>query len=72
MPYRWISRKDVDEAIVVIMNTMEEEEVFPEWLRRTIQAAIDDSDPEYVRYFYDEVKRFAPVSLKLFGETPVV
>ncbi|WP_342676442.1 hypothetical protein [Methanofollis sp. UBA420] len=72
MPYRWVSRKDVDEAIVVIMNTMEEEEVFPEWLRRTIQAAIDDSDPEYVRYFYDEVKRFAPVSLKLFGETPVV
>ncbi|WP_067051574.1 hypothetical protein [Methanofollis ethanolicus] len=72
MPYRWRSRKDVDEAIVVIMNTMEEEEVFPEWLRRTIQAALDDSDPEYVRYFYDEVKRFAPVSLKLFGETPVV
>lgn len=72
MPYRWVSRKDVDEAIVVIMNTMEEEEVFPEWLRRTIQAAIDDSNPEYVRYFYDEVKRFAPVSLKLFGETPVV
>lgn len=72
MPYRWKSRKDVDEAIVVIMNTLEDEEVFPEWLRRTIQAAIDDSEPEYVRYFYDEVKRFAPVSLKLFGETPVV
>ncbi|WP_298665854.1 hypothetical protein [uncultured Methanofollis sp.] len=72
MPYRWKSRKDVDEAIVVIMNTMEGEGEFPEWLRRTIQAAIDDSEPEYVRYFYDEVKRFAPVSLKLFGETPVV
>jgi hypothetical protein len=72
MPYRWVSRKDVDEAIVVIMNTMEGGEEFPEWLRRTIQAAIDDSDPEYVRYFYDEAKRFAPVSLKLFGETPVV
>jgi hypothetical protein len=72
MPYRWKSRKDVDEAIVVIMNTMEGEEEFPEWLRRTIQAALDDSEPEYVRYFYDEVKRFAPVSLKLFGETPVV
>ncbi|TAJ43921.1 hypothetical protein [Methanofollis fontis] len=72
MPYRWTSNQDVDEAVVVIMNALEEGGAFPEWLRRTLQAAIDDSDPAYVRYFYDEIKKFAPKSLKLFGETPVV
>lgn len=72
MPYKWVSNKDVDEAVVVIMNTLEEGKEFPEWLRRTLQGAIDDSDPAYVRYFYDQVKKFAPSSLKMFGETPVV
>lgn len=72
MPYRWVSSKDVDEAVVVIMNAIDEGGEFPDWLRRTVQGAIDDSDPVHVRYFFDEVKKFAPSSLKLFEETPVM
>ncbi|QYZ77937.1 hypothetical protein E2N92_00095 [Methanofollis formosanus] len=72
MPYRWTSRRDVDETVVVVMNSVEEEGTLPEWLRRTIQGSIDTSDPQYVRYFYDEVKRHVPTALKLFEESPYV
>ncbi|MBP2145039.1 hypothetical protein J2129_000493 [Methanofollis sp. W23] len=72
MPYRWTSRRDVDETVVVVMNSVEEEGTLPEWLRRTVQGSIDLSDPQYVRYFYDQVKSHVPTALKLFEESPYV
>jgi hypothetical protein len=69
MGYRWRNKTDVDEAVVVIMNSLDEKELLPQWLMRTIQQSIDDSNPEYVKYFYEEVKKYAPASLKFFEDT---
>ena len=68
MGYRWKSKTDVDEAVVVIMNSLDEQEMLPQWLMRTIQQSIDDSAPEYVKYFYEEVAKFAPNALKYFED----
>lgn len=69
MGYRWKNKTDVDEAVVVIMNSLDENELLPQWLMRTIQQSIDDSNPEYVKYFYEEVEKFAPTALKFFEDT---
>lgn len=68
MPYRWYNKIDADESIVVIMNSLDENEELPDWLRRTVQQAIYDSDNEIVRYFFDELKKYAPTTLKYFEE----
>jgi len=51
MPYRWNDRKDVDEAIVVVMNTVDQGQEIRGWLMRTMQQAIYDSDPPTCRVF---------------------
>lgn len=68
MGYRWKSKTDVDEAVVVIMNSMDESEVLPTWLVRTIQQSIEDSKPEYVKYFYEEVGQHAQAGMKFFED----
>jgi hypothetical protein len=68
MAYRWKNKIEADEAVVVIMNSLDEKEELPDWLTRTVQAAIYDSKPEYVRYFYDELKKHAPTAVKYFEE----
>jgi hypothetical protein len=66
MPYRWRTRLDVDESIVVIMNSLDKSSELPNWLTVTIRAAITDSDPEMSRYFYSELKKYAPKAMKYF------
>ncbi len=66
MGYRWKNNSDVDEAVVVIMNSLEKDENLPTWLVRTIRQSIGDSDPEYVKYFYKEVGQHAPKGMKFF------
>jgi hypothetical protein len=68
MGYRWKSKTDVDETVVVIMNSLDEQEMLPQWLMRTIQTSIDDSDPGYVKYFYEELEKYAPQALKIFED----
>jgi hypothetical protein len=66
MGYRWKNKTDVDEAIVVIMNSLDQSEILPGWLVHTIQQSIDDSDPEYVKYFYEQIGEHAPAGMKFF------
>lgn len=69
MGYRWRNKTDVDEAVVVIMNTLEKNDILPTWLVRTIQQSIEDSDPDYVKYFYKEVGQHAPSGMKFFEDS---
>jgi hypothetical protein len=66
MPYRWRRKYDVDETIVVIRNSMERGDQFPEWLSRTVQAALSLSEPQMIEYFYTQLGRFAPEAVKYF------
>jgi hypothetical protein len=68
MPYRWKTKIDVDETIVVIMNVLDQNPELPNWLVNTVYGAIRDSDPAMVKYFYAEVKKFKPGALKYFEE----
>lgn len=66
MPYRWNDRKDVDEAIVVVMNTVDQGQEIRGWLMRTMQEAVNDSDPKLAQYFFTELERHRPEALKYF------
>ncbi|WP_067073857.1 hypothetical protein [Methanoculleus horonobensis] len=66
MPYRWNDGQDVDEAIVVVMNTLDADPEIRGWLLHALQQAIDDSDPELARYFFVELKRHRPEALRYF------
>lgn len=68
MPYRWKKKIDVDEAIVVIMNTLEKSGSLPNWLVGTVRGAISDSDPAMGRYFFEQLKKHAPKAFKYFEE----
>ncbi|MDE4907671.1 hypothetical protein L0665_03470 [Methanogenium marinum] len=69
MGYRWKNNTDVDEAVVVIMNSLDKKDVLPTWLVRTIQQSIEDSDPKYVKYFYKEVGQHVPMGMKFFEDS---
>ena len=66
MGYRWKDKIEVDEAIVVIMNSLDQSETLPGWLVHTIQQSIGDSDPEHVKYFYAQIEGHAPAAAKFF------
>jgi hypothetical protein len=66
MPYRWKTKTDVDEAIVVIMNVLDKNPDLPNWLIVTINGSITDSDKKVVGYFFEEVKKHVPRALKYF------
>lgn len=66
MPYCWNDGQDVDEAVVVVMNTLEADPELQEWLLYTLQQAIENSDPELAQYFFVELKRHQPEALGYF------
>jgi hypothetical protein len=66
MPYRWKTKIDVDEAIVVIMNVLDKNQDLPNWLIMTINGSIADSDKKIVGYFFGELKKHVPLALKYF------
>ncbi len=66
MVYRWNDRKDVDEAVVVVMNTLDAGQEVRGWLMRTMQQAIYDSDPELASYFFRELEQHRPAALRYF------
>ncbi len=66
MPYRWKKNVDVDETIVVIKNSLDEDPELPNWLIRTVSGSIADSDPKFTRYFFAELKKHAPGAMKFF------
>ena len=66
MPYRWKKKVDVDEAVVVIKNSLDANPELPNWLITTILGSIADSDPELSKYFFKEIRKFAPTALKYF------
>ncbi len=66
MGYRWKNKIDVDEAIVVVMNSLDQSKDLPGWLVHTIQQSIGDSDPEYVKYFYEQIGEHAPAAVEFF------
>jgi hypothetical protein len=66
MPYRWKTKVDADEAIVVIMNVLDKNQDLPNWLIMTINGSIADSDKKIVVYFFAELKKHAPQALKYF------
>lgn len=68
MPYTWTKKVDVDETVVVIMNVLDKSPEVPNWLVNTIVGAIRDSDPELGRYFFQELRKFAPGAMKYFEE----
>lgn len=66
MPYRWNKKVDVDEAVVVIMNVLDKNPDLPNWLIVTLNGSVADSDKKLVRYFFEEVRKHAPLALKYF------
>ncbi len=66
MPYRWKNKIDVDEAVVVIKNSLDENAELPNWLLRTLNGAVTDSDPALGKYFFAEVRKYAPEAMKYF------
>jgi hypothetical protein len=66
MPYRWKTKVDVDETIVVMMNVLDKNPDLPNWLIVTVTGSIADSDKKLVKYFFDEVKKHVPAALKYF------
>lgn len=66
MPYRWKTKIDVDETIVVMMNVLDKNPDLPNWLIVTITGSIADSDKKMVKYFFEEVKKHVPAALKYF------
>jgi len=66
MPYRWNDRQDADEAIVVVMNTLDAGQEVRGWLMRTLQEAINNSDPQLSQYFFAELERHRPEALGYF------
>ncbi len=66
MPYRWKKNVDVDETIVVIKNSLDENPELPSWLVRTVSGSIADSDTKFAKYFFDELKKYAPDAMKFF------
>ncbi|MEN6611650.1 MAG: hypothetical protein ABFC24_12475, partial [Methanoregulaceae archaeon] len=64
--YRWKTKVDVDETIVVIMNVLDKNPDLPNWLIVTIIGSISDSDKKMVEYFFKEVKKHVPAALKYF------
>ncbi|MDD1701368.1 MAG: hypothetical protein LUQ31_00120 [Methanoregula sp.] len=66
MPYRWRKKVDVDEAVVVIKNSLDAGPDLPNWLIVTILGSIADSEPDMGRYFFRELKKHAPSALKYF------
>ncbi|MDO9539457.1 MAG: hypothetical protein Q7J09_05580 [Methanocalculus sp.] len=67
MAYKWKNRIEVDEAIVVMMNSLSKSPDLSPWLVRTIQAAIDDSDPSLGKYFLEQVRMHAPNAGRWFA-----
>lgn len=66
MPYRWKDQQDVDEAIVVVMNALDQSQEIRGWLMRTLQEAIYDSDPQLSQYFFRELEQHRPGALRYF------
>jgi hypothetical protein len=66
MPYRWKTKVDVDETIVVMMNVLDKNPDLPNWLIVTVAGSITDSDKKLVKYFFEEVKKHVPAALKYF------
>lgn len=66
MGYRWKNKQEVDEAVVVVMNSLDSESELREWLVRTLKQSIADSDPSLGKYFYEKIERHAPKALKYF------
>jgi hypothetical protein len=66
MPYRWKTRVDVDEAVVVIMNVLDKNADLPNWLIVTLMGSVADSDKKLVKYFFQEVEKHAPKAMKYF------
>jgi len=68
MGYRWKNKIDVDEAVVTIMNTLDKDESMPNWLIKTINQSIKDSDPDMGTYFFMELKKHAPLGIRYFED----
>ena len=66
MPYKWKTRVDVDEAVVVIMNVLDKNQDLPNWLLMTLNGSITDSDNMMVKYFFEEIRKNVPAALKYF------
>lgn len=66
MGYRWKNKTDVDEAVVVVMNSMEKEGKPQAWLINTIMQSIKDSEPELGTYFHKEIASHIPDARKYF------
>ncbi len=66
MAYRWKNKIEVDEAVVVVMNSLEKGPDLSPWLVRTMNAAIKDSDPALGTYFFEEIQKHAPGAVRFF------
>ncbi len=66
MGYKWKNKIEVDEAVVVVMNSLDKEGRLSDWLVRTLKQSIADSDPGLDSYFYEEIKKHAPKALNYF------
>jgi hypothetical protein len=66
MPYRWRKKMDVDETVCVVKSSLNTDPELPHWLVQTIKGAMADSDPQYTKYFFQELKKFTPEALKFF------
>jgi len=47
---------DVDETVCVIQNSLNNDPDLPHWLVQTIKGAIANSEPQFAKYFFEELK----------------
>jgi hypothetical protein len=66
MLYRWKNGQDVDEAVVVVMNTLDQDQEIQGWLLHTLQQVIDESDLQLAQYFFVELEQHRPEALGFF------
>ncbi|WP_048113134.1 hypothetical protein [Methanoculleus sp. MH98A] len=59
----------MDEAVVVVMNTLDRGQEIHGWLMRTLQQAINDSDPQLAEHFFAELEQHRPEALRYFRKT---
>ncbi|MCC7555410.1 MULTISPECIES: hypothetical protein [Methanoculleus] len=51
------------------MNTLDRGQEIHGWLMRTLQQAINDSDPQLAEHFFAELEQHRPEALRYFRKT---
>ncbi len=71
MPHGWKTKIDVDQTVVVVKDFLDKGPELPDWLLGSINRTIWESDPALGKYFFEEIKKYAPAAMKYFEKGAV-